>query len=121
VVRRDSVSQVALGLLQVWAAPLKDFLRQVAQVARTGNSIDRIGNLSARAEWAAVAEAFLLMFPSGDKRRSTRHSALLGTGKGVVCLLNHDLVLTKEVSQVLPNQGIRGRTNVQRKEFGFGE
>lgn len=80
-------------LLETWASPLIGFLDQVSAVARGGNPLMRVGHLAEKAELAALCEAVLLMLPSGDRARSTRHSSLLGTRSGLVCLLNQDMVM----------------------------
>eukprot|EP00752_Nemacystus_decipiens_P016738 g14976.t1 len=106
VVRRDKVAELAAELLYTWASPLTGFLEQVAMVAKTGNPVLRVGNLAEKAELAALCEAFLLMFPTGNSQRSTRHASLLGTRKGVLSLLNHDLLIkTTQAESTSGNEG----------------
>lgn len=91
------MAELLLSVVDVWQRPLRDLLRQVDQVARAGNPISRVPDVAAKAELAALCEAVLLLFPTGDLRKSTRFAKLLGNRMGLVSLLNQDLVVTRQV------------------------
>lgn len=83
-------------MVTTWRKPLVGLLEDVGNVARARGMVHQIDNIAAKAELAAVAESLLLLFSTGDRRRSTSYASLLSHKMGVVCLADPRLQITRE-------------------------
>lgn len=87
-------------MVSTWQKPLVGLLQEVASVARAGGMVRQMDNIAAKAELAAVAESLLLLFSTGDRRRSTSYASLLSNKMGVVCLADPMLQVTRNQARL---------------------